>query len=256
MMKRRHMINCDLHIHAEYCGHAKGMTIPAIIKEANDKKLSTIAITSHVFGTKNLPIIDKIRSEVNKIDSKCKIIVGAEVDVDRYTDGRLVTEDLDSADYIVAGQHFIPTVGNYASCPEDCTLSTETLMEYWESMIKGVAANPKVTTIAHPERLIAIATEFEQTFDFVMAVFESIAPLTVENNIAWELNETDSKKLTPAWKENLHLLYKPAIRAGAKFVFGSDAHAAGEIGKCDFVESILAKLPKIRLATPKELGIV
>ncbi len=250
------MIDCDLHVHAEYCGHAKGMTIPAIIEAANAKNLTTIAITSHVFGIENLTTINKIRNEVEKIKSSCKIIVGAEVDVDyRYTDGRLVTEKLDNADYIVAGQHFIPTVGNYASCPDDCTLSQELLMEYWESMIKGVAANPKITTIAHPARLIASATEFQQTFDFVMNVFEDIAPVTVENNIAWELNETDEKKMTPAWKENLHLLYKPAIKAGAKFVFGSDAHAVGYIGKCEFVESILTKLPQIKLATPEELGI-
>ncbi|MHC4290750.1 MAG: PHP domain-containing protein, partial [Planctomycetota bacterium] len=42
------MIDYDLHIHTEYCGHAAGMTVAAVLRRVEELGLKTIAITDHI----------------------------------------------------------------------------------------------------------------------------------------------------------------------------------------------------------------
>ncbi|MHC5094131.1 MAG: PHP domain-containing protein [Planctomycetota bacterium] len=107
------MLNYDLHIHTEYCGHATGMTVAAILKQAEAMGLSTIAITDHIFKQADHRVIEKIREDVAEYRSAIKVYVGAEVDVDPdYADGRLVTDDLDGLD--IGGESAASTRGQLA----------------------------------------------------------------------------------------------------------------------------------------------
>lgn len=242
----------DLHIHTEYCGHAQGMTIPAIIERAGELGLKTIAITDHIFGPDDLPLIEKIRAEVNEIKSRCRIIIGAEVDVDGMRcDGRLVTDRLESVDYVVATIHYIPGVGNYPFSPDDSPLKPGDLFGRWESTLLGLVANRAIHTLAHPGRMIAASIDLDIFFDDVLAVFSRAAELSAQNNIAWELNELTGIRLSDYYRGQWYRIYQLAVDAGVKLIYGSDAHDIASIGKCQFAEEILKKLPANCLSRPE-----
>ena len=143
----------DMHIHTDYCGHAVGMNVDAILRRADELALDTIAITDHVFRRQDLAIIEQIAAEVKRARPRCRVIVGAEVDVDGFrADGRLVTDELDDIDYVIAGFHYVPTVGNYPHRPEDCPLKPERFFKVWRSSLLGIVSNPPSTRLP-PRRL-------------------------------------------------------------------------------------------------------
>ncbi len=83
----------DLHIHTQYCGHAEGMTIEKILRQADKVGLDVICITDHIFSPAEFHVPAKIRQEVSRYENRCKVLVGAEIDVSGPdTDGRLVSE--------------------------------------------------------------------------------------------------------------------------------------------------------------------
>ena len=248
------MINYDLHIHTEYCGHADGMTVAAICRRADRLGLAAIAITDHLFRHSDHAKIDKIRAEARACSPHCRVYIGAEVDVDAdHTDGRLVTETFDDLDYVIAGFHYVPTVGNYPHGPQDNSLPGDAFMEVWQSSLLGIVSNSNIHTLAHPGRLLASAVDLDVYFDDALCVFEKAAKLSVKNNIAWEMNELTGYRLDEYWQQQWWRIYKIALDAGVKFVYGSDAHAPETIGMHNFVDLIRKKLPKHRLARPEEI---
>ncbi len=248
------MLDYDLHIHTVYCGHAPSMTVAAILRRAEELNLSIIAITDHIFQPSDRSIIEKIRSEVAAISPQCRVHIGAEVDVDsNYTDGRLVTNDLDGLDSVIAGFHYIPTAGNLPRSPEDNPLSGEAFMEQWASSLLGIVSNPKIDTLAHPGRLLAASVDLGVYFEDALCVFEQAAAVSAQNRVAWELNELSGSRLHPYWRQQWWQIYEIALNAGVKLVYGSDAHTPAAIGTHSFVDSLLQKLPKGCLAKPEEI---
>ena len=248
------MLNYDLHIHTEHCGHAEGMTVAAICHQADYLGLSAIAITDHIFKPSDRVKIEMIRAEAKACNTHCEVFIGAEVDVDsKYTDGRLVTEDLDGLDIVIAGFHYVPTVGNYPRSHEDNPLTAEEFMEYWSSSLLGIVRNPKVHTLAHPGRLLAAGADLSVHFDDGMCVLEEAAALSAENKIAWELNELTGYRLDAYWQEQWWQIYQLALDAGVKLVYGSDAHTPQAIGMHNFVDLVRDRLPKHALIRPEEL---
>ncbi|MHC4772006.1 MAG: PHP domain-containing protein [Planctomycetota bacterium] len=248
------MIDYDLHIHTEYCGHAPGMTVAAILQRAEELGLSAIAITDHIFKQADHAIIQKIRDDAAAYGPTLKVFIGAEVDVNPAdADGRLVTDDLDGLDIVIAGFHYVPTVGNLPHGPQDNTLSDEVFMEVWASSLLGIVSNPKIHTLAHPGRLLAASVDLDVHFEDALCVFEKAAALSAKNAIAWELNELSGYRLAPYWLDQWHRIYEIALAAGVKLVYGSDAHTPDSIGLHDKVDILLAKLPDDCLAWPEEI---
>lgn len=246
------MINYDMHIHTEYCGHAPQMTIKALCARADKLGLETIAITDHIFVPEDIYIIDRIREELDRTDHRCRVIVGAEIDVDsRYDDGRLVTDETDGIDYIIAGFHYVPTVGNYPFCPDDCTLKPKQFLKHWRNALLGIVSNPKVNTLAHPARLAASAVGPDKYFADILAVFKEAAKISAKNNVAWEINELTGYRFPYHYINRWPAIYKIALEAGVKLTYGSDAHAPETIALADFTYSLLDQLPPNCLATLK-----
>lgn len=126
------MVDYDLHIHTEYCGHAEGMTVEAILRRAEELNLSSIAITDHIFSHADHTVIQQIRNDVAAFEPSVKVYVGAEVDVDyEHADGRFVTDTFEGLDLVIAGFHYVPTVGNYPRSPQDNVLWDEEFMQHW-----------------------------------------------------------------------------------------------------------------------------
>lgn len=250
------MINYDTHIHTAYCGHANGMTTEAIIKQAQHKKLKTIIITDHVIISDDLRKIEKIREEVAAVETDCNVIIGAEVDVDgTRTDGKLVTDNLDNINYVIGSIHYVPGTGNYPHSPEDCSLEPEELLQRWQSTLLGVVSNPKVTTLAHPGRMVASILDFDPFFEDILTIFSQAAKISAENNTFWEINELNGDKLSDEYKRNWYKIYEVALDEGVGLVFGSDAHRIEDIGKNVFSQKILRKLPANCLLNPKDMGL-
>lgn len=248
------MMDYDLHIHTAYCGHAAGMTVAAILERAEAAGISTIAITDHIFKQADHAVIEQIRADVAAYGPSIRVYVGAEVDVDAaYADGRLITDDLDGLDIVIAGYHYIPTVGNLPYGPQDNTLADAVFMEVWASSLLGIVSNPKIHTLAHPGRMLAAAVDLDVHFEDALCVFEQAAALSAENNIAWELNELSGRRLSPFWLGQWHRIYEIALAAGVKLVYGSDAHSPECIGLHDTVDALLDKLPDGCTARPEEI---
>lgn len=248
------MIDYDLHIHTEYCGHADGMTIQKICRQAEQIGLKTIAITDHIYSPEELPLMKQIRKEVETLKPSCRVLIGAEVDVDcSYTDGRLVTEQLDGLDYILAGFHYVPTLGHLPRGPEDRGMDAEAFLKVWESSLLGIVSNPRIHTLAHPGRLLASSVEMDLYFDHGLKVLEKAADLSAHNQIAWELNELSGYRIPPSSLERWHEIFEMAYHKGVKLIYGSDAHSPNAIGKCEFVEMMLRRLPAGCLTSPEQI---
>ena len=248
------MIEYDLHIHTAYCGHAPDMSVETVCRRADELGLRLIAITDHIYEPDNRAVIEQIRKEVAALKPKCRVLVGAEVDVDSdYTDGRLVTNDLDGLDYVIAGFHYVPTMGHYPWSIKQRKMDIEPFLEVWESSLLGVVSNPRIHTMAHPGRMLAACTELDVYFEHGLAVLDKAAQLSAKNRIAWELNELTGTRLPAYWQQQWHRIYQVALDAGVKLVFGSDAHFPEHIGGCAFVENVLKQLPPGSLSTPEEI---
>lgn len=249
------MIDYDLHTHTYYCGHAPiTMTVPNILRRADELDLSTIAITDHVFKEADLPIIDRIRAEAAAVKTNCRVIIGAEVDADwHHFDGRLVTDKLDSIDYVIASLHFLPGIGTYPRTHDDNPLGPELLIERWKSTLFGVVSNPKVNTLAHPARMIAASVDLDIYWDEVLANLEIAAEISAKNNVAWELNELTGYRLTEFYQQKWHKTIQVALDKGVKIVYGSDAHTTDAILLKDFAQYILEKLPPNALSKPEDI---
>ncbi|MEN8128091.1 MAG: PHP domain-containing protein [Planctomycetota bacterium] len=248
------MIDYDFHIHTEYCGHAAGMSVEAILLQAEELGLSAIAITDHIFKRADRAIIEKIRTDVAAYGPDLKVFVGAEVDVDAdYADGRFVADTFEGLDYVIAGFHYVPTVGNYPRTPEDNPLHDKEFMDVWASSLLGIVNNPGVHTLAHPGRLLAASMDLDVHFEDALCVFEKAAALSAKNETAWELNELTGYRLPPQWQGQWHRIYQIALDAGVKLVYGSDAHTPECVGLHDFVDLVRDKLPKHQLARPEEV---
>jgi len=248
------MIDYDLHIHTEYCGHAPGMTIEAILERAEAMGLSAIAITDHIFQQADHAVIQRIRDDIAAYGPSIKVHIGAEMDVNSaYTDGRLVTDDLDGLDIVIAGYHYVPTVGNLPYRLQDNPLSGEVFMEVWASSLLGIVSNPDVNVLAHPGRLLVASVDLEVYFEDALCVFKQAAKLSAQNKVAWELNELSGSRLDVYWRDQWYRIYQIALDAGVELVYGSDAHTPDAIGTHSFVDEVLQKLPEGCLSKPEEI---
>jgi histidinol phosphatase-like PHP family hydrolase len=248
------MIDYDLHIHTEYCGHAKGLTVELICRRAENMGLKAIAITDHIYGPESMAAIEKIRADLAAAHPKIKVYVGAEIDVDAdFTDGRLTADIPSGLDYVIAGFHYVPTMGHYPWSIDDRRLDEETFLQVWESSLLGIVSQPGITTMAHPGRMLAACMDLDVYFEHGLAVLAKAAGISARNNVAWELNELTGHRLAPRWQNEWYRIYKVALEAGVKIIFGSDAHTTDWIAKQTFAELVLSRLPKGCLSRPEDI---
>ena len=248
------MIPYDMHIHTEFCGHAPGMSVEVLVRRADELGLETIAITDHIYQATGLPLLTAIRAELSRCRHRCRVIVGAEVDVDGdFGDGRLVTDELSACDYVIAGFHYVPTVGNYPHSPDDCTMPPEQFLKLWRTALLGVVSNPKIHTLAHPARIVAAAVNLDDWFDEALMTLAEAAKVSAKNRIAWEINELTGTRLSDHYRKRWHTIYKIALDAGVKLVFGSDSHSPEAMGQSAFAEEVLSRLPAGALSDPDDI---
>ena len=237
------MFNYDFHIHTELCGHAPGQTVEKILVRADELGLDTIAITDHIFTPADLGNIERIRVEVGKYKTSCRVIIGAEVDADRnFWDGRLGLDNRHGLDYIIGTIHYLPGTDVMPHCQPERPLSAEETFTRWRSMLLGLVANPLIDTLAHPAAMIANALPDDDFPQKVIDVFAEAAQISAASGIAWELNNLTGHKLTEAQKRQYHKILQFALDAGVPLVYCSDAHRPADIAGTSFVSTVIENL--------------
>ncbi|MBN1795877.1 MAG: PHP domain-containing protein [Sedimentisphaerales bacterium] len=250
-------MNYDLHIHTVYCGHAETMTIDAILKCADELGLNTICIADHIYSPKEIDTPRRIREEVAAYKTNCRVLIGAEMDVSGlHSDGTLAAPIPRGLDYCLAAIHYIPGDGFYPRKIEDNPLSPKELLKRWRSTMLGVLNNKKINALAHPGRMVATSIDMDLYFDDVLEILTEAAEVAAANNILWEINEHDRNMVRQDYHNRWHEIYRIALDAGVKLIYGSDSHFPNEIGGNEFVSNILKKLPEGCLETPESIGLI
>jgi HisJ family histidinol phosphate phosphatase len=249
-------LNYDLHIHTAYCGHAEEMSIEAILNAADDIGLDTICIADHIYSPNEISIPAQIKKEVSAYKTKCRVLIGAEIDVaGGFSDGRLACPVPDGLDYCLAGIHYIPGPGNFPRHASDNSIAPDELLHRWRTTLLGVFENPAVDALAHPGRMMAAALDLNEHFEAILDVLRDVAPTAAKKNILWEINEHDKDKIPATFQNEWHRVYEIALDADVRLIYGSDSHFPREIGGTEFTQRILSKLPAGCLQTPQTLRL-
>jgi len=242
-------MNYDFHIHTVLCGHAEPtMTVPNIIARAEEMGLATIAITEHVSGMEDIKNVDIIYSEMQRHHGRCRVLIGAEVDVDRrYFDGRLVLDKRFGLDYIIGSMHYLPGTDVLPHCDLTRPISPEETFVRWRSTLLGLVSSSIIDTLGHPGIMIANALDDKHFSRPVLGVFKEAAIISAKNGLMWELNNLSGAKLSEAHRHQYYKVLQLAVDAGVRFIYGSDAHSPEDIGNTNFVSEILSRLVGVKI---------
>jgi len=234
----------DFHIHTVLCGHAdERQRVSAIVARADELGLEAIAITEHVGQPEEMARIWQIRKELKALRPRCRVLVGGEVEADRFRlDGRLVVENPDQLDLVIGTVHYLPGTNVMPHCQETPKLLPKTVLDRWRSTLLGLVCNPVVDILAHPGAMIANALQADDWGNEVLGIFGEAARLSSVHQTAWEVNNLIGRKLTIRQQESYWRILRIALDAGVRLVYGSDAHCLEDIGATDFVDRVAVKL--------------
>jgi len=221
-------IFADYHTHSHYSGDGKG-TIEENVEAAKKKGLREIAISDHgpghiLYGVKRKDI-DKIRNEIdeiNRVNPDIEVKFGLESNI-IGVDGKLDVDDelRKKLDILLAGYHF-------GSMPDKLFEGAKVHLYNWLGSVlpsierKSRVINTKSVVEAIYNNDIDILTHPGAKADIDT---KEVAKAAAENDTALEINSSHG---------HLTVEYiKIAMKEGAKFALGSDAHRPENIGNVD-----------------------
>ncbi|VFJ12346.1 PHP domain-containing protein [Candidatus Nitrosocosmicus franklandus] len=196
----------DMHIHCSYNDHSDlNLTVPNIIRTAEEKKLKKIAITEHVRRSSEWTgrYIEELNTHIPS--SRVKILPGFEAKI-------LQNGEIDCPQEYLASEYFI-IASFHTKYPKDL----------WYSALIEVAKNPFVNVIGHLAPEVGFSLNDQE--------IEKLGELFKANDKIVELN---SKYVRPPVK--FLEIFK---RQGVKFHLGSDAHSLGEIGNFNRINHLI-----------------
>lgn len=234
----------DFHVHTYLNGHSDpAQDVSTILARAEALGLRAIAITEHVTEPAHVAWVQEIARLVERQRGSCRVIVGAEVDVDTDAgDGRLVVEPDGLMQLVLGSMHLFPGTRLMPHLGQPPDLSRRQIIDRWSRAFLGLASNPKVDIIAHPGALIGNALPAEDFAPDVLEVFAEAARLSAAHGIAWEVNRLIGAKLRPGQRARYWRIIEAALEADVSLVYGSDAHRPDDIASTVFVEDVMAEL--------------
>jgi len=232
----------NMHIHTvnSRCGR-RNMFVPDIIRMAEEAGLERIAITDHIhpFETDKLGLIEGVRKEVESIDTKVKVYVGAELSaygIGKYVESEEFNKTLDYR--LFSYNHYHQDDWDF---PEE-----RTARGFWElacNVLKKLFEDKRADCVAHPfksdtvaEYLIDEGKSVEPSLANVMSDNElgDLLELGYKNEVAWELNAIGVFQ-DPVFYRRMFNLGK---EIGVVFNFGTDAHNLERVPTKDEIERI------------------
>jgi len=237
-------LSYDYHIHTYLNGHSDPrQDVRTIIARADELGLERIAITEHIMETQDIDWVRQIRREAEQTPAKCTVLVGAEIDADRYgAKGRLVYERRDEFDIVLGSMHWFPGTDIMPHCMEMPPMDRGELVRRWGEQLLGLAANELVDVIAHPGAMIGSCLKQEEFAEDVLDYFRQAAELSAKHQIAWEMNRLLGWKLTAGQREAYYRIARLAAERGVRLIYGSDAHRPEDIGSLRFVDEVVEKV--------------
>ncbi|HKR72835.1 MAG TPA: PHP domain-containing protein [Candidatus Nitrosocosmicus sp.] len=201
----------DMHIHCNYNDHSdSNLTASNIIRVAEEKNLTRIAITEHVRKSSDWTrkYLDDVSGQVSK--SKLKILAGFEAKI-------LQNGEIDCPEEYLCNNYFIVA-----------SFHTKYAKEQWYSALIEAIKNPFVNVIGH------LAPEIG--FGLSNSEIEKLGDLLVAHNKIVEIN---AKYIRPPI--NFLEIFKSQ---GVKFHLGSDAHSLKDIGNFNRINHLINLLEK------------
>ncbi len=233
----------DMHIHTVHCGHcAAEMTVPNIVRRAEQLGLKQIAVTDHVWNEQQLAMLDVIEQEFEALEPpQITVRLGAEVDVDpRHADGRLIEQVRPSFRPLIVATHAYPqtTLMWY----DDSQVSRRTkrsLLKKWFRWVTAAVRRENVDVLAHPGVLLSREGPELRFEAEILDRFTDLFGVMRAHGVAFEINEqVKSKLLGQQQQETYHNLPALAAELGVKFSVGSDSHELAQIGQLEWASGI------------------
>ncbi len=201
----------DMHIHCNFNDHSdSNLTASNIIRVAEEKNLTRIAITEHVRKTSDWTAgyLDDVNSQMSK--TQIKILPGFEAKI-------LENGEIDCPDEYLCNDYYIIA-----------SFHTKYAKEKWFSALIEAIKNPFVNVIGH------LAPEIG--FSLTDSEIEKLGDLLITNQKIVEIN---AKYVRPP--VNFLEIFK---RQGVRFHLGSDAHSLKDIGDFNRINHLINLLEK------------
>lgn len=201
----------DMHIHCNYNDHSDiDLTASNIIRVAEQKKLTRIAITEHVRKSSDwtAKYLEDVNSQFSK--TKVKILPGFEAKI-------LASGEIDCPEEYLCNNFFI-IASFHTKYPKD---------QWYSSLVEAIK-NPFVNVIGH------LAPEID--FSLTDPEIEKLGDLLIEHH---KIVEVNSKYVRPP----IHFL-KIFKNQGVNFHLGSDAHSLKDIGDFNRINHLINLLEK------------
>ncbi len=201
----------DMHIHCNYNDHSDfDLTASNIIRVAEEKKLTRIAITEHVRKSSDWTekYLEDVNSQIPK--SRVKILLGFEAKI--LQDG-----EIDCPEEYLCKNYFIIA-----------SFHTKYPKEQWYSSLIEAIKNPFVNVIGH------LAPEVG--FSLTDSEIEKLGNLLIEHHKIVEIN---SKYVRPPIQ--FINIFKSQ---GVNFHLGSDAHSLKDIGDFNRINHLINLIEK------------
>lgn len=201
----------DMHIHCNYNDHSDiDLTASNIIRVAEQKKLTRIAITEHVRKSSDwtAKYLEDVNSQFSK--TKVKILPGFEAKI-------LASGEIDCPEEYLSNNFFI-IASFHTKYPKD---------QWYSSLVEAIK-NPFVNVIGH------LAPEID--FSLTDPEIEKLGDLLIEHHKIVEIN---SKYVRPPIQ-----FLKIFKNQGVNFHLGSDAHSLKDIGDFNRINHLINLLEK------------
>jgi len=233
----------DYHIHTVYCGHAHAaMRVEAAIEQAEGLGLEEIVFLEHCDGPGDLKTIDRIRRDVAEARPGIRVLVGAECSLAPKEPFRLGARP-DGADVVAFSIHHYPTttVAHYDK-PRFDPEEKEKILAVWNRAVCEVLGAYDIDVFCHPFFAMPVGGIIEDFDDAFAASAREVFDVMRERGVAFELNDSMTRKLSRKVLAGYGALVAEAKKAGLKFALGSDAHALEQIGSCSWVAEVVREV--------------
>ena len=232
----------DMHIHTVHCGHcAANMTVPNIVRRAEQVGLTQIAITDHVWNEQQLAMLDVLEQEFAALEPQITVRLGAEVDVDpRHSDGRLIEQIRPCFRPLIIATHAYPqTTIMWFDDGQVSRRTKRSLLKKWFRWVTAAVCRENVDVLAHPGILLSREGPELRFEAEILDRFTDLFGVMRAQGVAFEINEqVKSKLLSQEQLDTYHNLPALAGELGVKFSVGSDSHELGQIGQFEWANGI------------------
>lgn len=218
-------ISIDYHVHSDYNDDAKG-TVEEYVKAALRKRLTSIAISNHVWRTSSW--IDDFVDDVKRVRLRIgfHLLVGFEAKaINLNGEIDLAAQYIKKGELILGALHRFPTKDDYLWLGKE-HLSPSKAAETIRDATLNMISRGEVNVVAHPLALYYI--NYKDVFPD--GFLEEIVQAASKKRIAIEIY--NSKYPLPDSIYNK--LVRWCAQYSAPISVGSDAHDPSEIGRLDY----------------------